>query len=62
MYIVHCLSESNCAGMNSVHGRVIADNMYESQHFGNALSEIIAPIRYGPVNTDLIDGNNGAEW
>ena len=32
MYIVHCLSESNCAGMYSVHGRVTVDNMCEFQH------------------------------
>ena len=30
--IVHCLSESNCARMYSVHGRVMVDNMYEFQH------------------------------
>ena len=32
VYNVHCLSGSNCAGMYSVHGRVIVDNMYEFQY------------------------------
>ena len=33
MYSVHCLSESDCAGMYSVHARVFVDNMYEFQYF-----------------------------
>ena len=29
--IVHCLSDSNCARMYNVHGRVMVNNMYEFQ-------------------------------
>ena len=32
MYIVHCLFDSNCGDMHSVHGRLMVDNTYEFQH------------------------------
>ena len=38
MYIMHSLSESNCAGMYSVHGRVMVVNMYEIQHSSSRAS------------------------